>query len=157
MCARLFFPKRFKYRILQKKRKIKLPQYGNVSLIYGSVSCKPTQIGVLTAKHMRRLILFFKKIFKKRKTKVNACLWIPYFPHTPIFKKHANSRMGKGKGKRVGWYTNIYPGLSFFETKGIRCARAKFFGNIVVSRLPFLVKYISNQLISNYPITSLRR
>lgn len=144
----MFFPKRFKYKLLQKKRTPKLKVYLVKTLTYGTSACKPIQTGVITARHMRRLILFLKKIFKKSKRKY---LWIPYFPHTPIFKKSINARMGRGKGKRVGWYSIIYPGLSFFETKGVRFGKMKLFGNMVISRLPFRVKYVSKKTTSqNY-------
>ena len=139
----MFFPKRFKHQILQKKRTPKTPIYSNTLFIYGTSACKPITIGVLTAKHMRRLILILKRIFKKSKKKY---LWIPYFPHTPIFKKKTNARMGKGKGKRVGWYTPIYPGFSFFEVKNMRFGRMKKFGKTVISRLPVKAKYISKAL-----------
>lgn len=139
----MFFPKRFKYQILQKKRTPQKPNYSNRVFLYGTSACKPITVGILTAKHLRRLILILKWIFKKSKRKY---LWIPYFPHTPIFKKKTNSRMGKGKGKRVGWYTTIYPGLSFFEVKNIRFGRVKKFGKTVISRLPVKAKYISKTL-----------
>ena len=65
----MFFPKRFKYKLLQKKRTPKLKVYLVKTLTYGTSACKPIQTGVITARHMRRLILFLKKIFKKSKRK----------------------------------------------------------------------------------------
>lgn len=136
----MYYPKRFKYKITHKTRKLRAYTNFETHLFNGECACKPTTIGIMTSKHMRRLVLFIKKLFK-RANKYQRRYWIPYFPHTPIFKKSVTARMGKGKGKRVGWQTTVYPNLSYIESRGVRYSRFKFYIKIIISRLGFKVTF----------------
>ena len=35
--------------------------------------------------------------------------------------------MGKGKGKLISWFVELYPGIILFEFKNLRYGRAKYF------------------------------
>lgn len=49
----------------------------------------------------------------------NGKLWIRVFPHTPVTKHPAESRMGSGKGDVDYWATWIDPGTVMFELAGV--------------------------------------
>ena len=51
----------------------------------------------------------------KRKGK----LWIRIFPHKPVTKKPAETRMGKGKGAVEHWVAVVKPGRVLFEVTGL--------------------------------------
>ena len=46
-------------------------------------------------------------------------MWIRIFPHKPITKKPAETRMGKGKGAPEYWVAVVKPGLILFEVDGM--------------------------------------
>lgn len=144
MHKKLFYPKRFKHLLYQKHRKFKVFRNLKWTHLFNItkpqlVKCLPITSGTITNKHLRRLSLFFTKLKKKKNP--TQYIWLPYFPHTPLFKKSKNARMGIGKGKWVGWYAIIFPFLSFFEAKNIRLNRVKRYGNVIISRLNFKVFY----------------
>ena len=57
----------------------------------------------------------------KRKGKV----WIRVFPHKPVTKKPAETRMGKGKGSVEYWCAVIKPGTMLFEVAGCSATAAR--------------------------------
>ena len=61
-------------------------------------------------------------------------------------KKIAGSRMGKGKGKLVGWVAQLSPGVNMFELKNARPGRAVYFFKQVTFRLPVKSKFISKTI-----------
>jgi large subunit ribosomal protein L16 len=46
-------------------------------------------------------------------------LWIRIFPHMPVTKHAAESRMGSGKGEVNYWAINVHAGTVLFEFAGI--------------------------------------
>lgn len=90
-------PRKFKYKHRQKLRRI-LFSTNSSKLVYGQVGLVLLQPLRLNSRKIFRLKLFLKKAARRgdqtqRKVLVNA------FPHLPVTKKPAGSRMGKGKGK----------------------------------------------------------
>lgn len=68
------------------------------TLNYGQIGLKLLFPVKLFSKQMFRFKLFIKK-GSKRSDKTRRKTWLSAFPHLPITKKIAGSRMGKGKGK----------------------------------------------------------
>ena len=90
-------PRKFKYKNRQKLRRIKFRSC-SPSLLYGQVGLILVQPLRLNSRKIFRIKLFLKKAARRgdqtqRKVLMNA------FPHLPITKKPAGSRMGKGKGR----------------------------------------------------------
>ena len=46
-------------------------------------------------------------------------MWIRIFPHTPVTKHPAESRMGSGKGEVNYWGSHVHAGTMIFEFAGI--------------------------------------
>jgi large subunit ribosomal protein L16 len=46
-------------------------------------------------------------------------MWIRIFPHTPVTKHPAESRMGSGKGEVEYWSTHVDMGTVIFEFAGV--------------------------------------
>ena len=55
------------------------------------------------------------RIAMTRKIKRGGKVWINIFPHKPITKKPAETRMGSGKGSPEWWVANVKPGRVMFE------------------------------------------
>ena len=68
--------------------------------------------------------------------KTSRRIWFNLFPHLPLSKKVAGSRMGKGKGKLDGWIGQLTSGSNIFEFKNLRPGRARYFLRQVQYRLP---------------------
>lgn len=95
----MYIPKKQKYLISQKHRQYKFKNITK-TFLFGTMASKPICISYITNKHLHRLILYIKRINKKKKYNFKRT-WLPYFPNIPIFKKSRNARMGKGKGSKI--------------------------------------------------------
>ncbi len=54
-----------------------------------------------------------------RFTKRGGKVWINIFPHKPVTKKPAETRMGSGKGSPEYWVAVVKPGRVLFEIAGV--------------------------------------
>ena len=71
-----------------------------------------------------------------------AKLWIRVFPHKPITKKPAETRMGTGKGDVEFWAAAIRPGTILYELDGVTEEAAKRAFNRVAHKLPIKVRLV---------------
>jgi len=55
-----------------------------------------------------------------RYTKRGGQVWINIFPHKPVSKKPAETRMGSGKGAPEYWVAVVKPGRVMFEIGGVK-------------------------------------
>ena len=55
-----------------------------------------------------------------RYTKRGGQVWINIFPHKPVTKKPAETRMGSGKGSPEFWVAVVKPGRVLFEIGGVK-------------------------------------
>ena len=60
------------------------------------------------------------RIAMTRYTKRGGKVWINIFPHKPVTKKPAETRMGSGKGSPEFWVAVVKPGRVMFEIGGIK-------------------------------------
>jgi len=126
-------PNKFKFKNRHKSRRIIFPK--PEKLLYGDFSLKTLQPLWVTGKQIFRYKIFLKKSIK-RSDKTSRKIWFNLFPHLPLSKKVAGSRMGKGKGKLAGWVGCLPSGINLFEFKNLRPGRAKYFCSQIKSRLP---------------------
>lgn len=118
---------------MHKRRFFRFPI--KTSLIFGQVGLLLTQPLRLNSKQMFRYKLFLKKS-SKRTDKTLRRFWFNLFPHLPISRKIAGSRMGKGKGKLAGWSTEVPAGQHIIEMKNLRYGRAIYFLKQIMHKLP---------------------
>ncbi|HKK17709.1 MAG TPA: 50S ribosomal protein L16, partial [Opitutales bacterium] len=85
-------PSRTKYRKIHKGRIYGTAQKGN-SLAFGDFGIQSLTRGRMTSQQIEAARVAMTRSLK-RKGKV----WIRVFPHKPVTKKPAETRMGKGKG-----------------------------------------------------------
>ena len=83
------------------------------------------------------------RIAVTRYMKREGQVWIRIFPDTPITKKPAEVRMGKGKGALDHWAAKIEPGRMLFEVEGVTMEVAKEALRLAAQKLP-----VSNQVCS---------
>ena len=78
-----------------------------------------------------------------RKMKGAGKLWINIFPHKPVSKKPAETRMGKGKGDLDHWTAVVKRGKVLFEISGVPEDFAKNIFRLVAFKLPLKTKFIT--------------
>ena len=70
-------------------------------------------------------------------------MWINIFPHKPVTKKPAETRMGKGKGELDHWVCVAKRGMILFEIGGIPEDFAKQVLRLVAFKLPVRTKFVT--------------
>ncbi|PLY00562.1 MAG: 50S ribosomal protein L16 [Desulfuromonas sp.] len=72
-------------------------------------------------------------------------IWIRVFPHKPVTKKPAETRMGKGKGSPEYWVSVIKPGTMLYEMQGVDEATAREAFRLAAHKLPMKTKFVSRE------------
>ena len=130
-------PSRTKYRKVHKGRIRGTAQTGN-SLAFGDFGIQSLTRGRMTSQQIEAARVAMTRSLK-RKGKV----WIRVFPHKPVTKKPAETRMGKGKGSVEKWVAVIKPGTMLFEVAGCSATAAREALRLADSKLPFHCRFIS--------------
>ncbi len=102
-------PKRIRWRKVQKGRSKRTATRGtNVS--FGDFGLQAVEPAWLTSRQIEAA-----RIAMTRHMKRDAKIWIRIFPHKPVSKKPAETRMGKGKGGPDHWVAQVKPGHVLYE------------------------------------------
>jgi large subunit ribosomal protein L16 len=107
-------PKRRKFRKERRERmKRKATKCNYVAFgDYGLMALEPSWI---TANQIEAARIVISKNLKK-----GGKLWIRVFPHKPVTKKPAESRMGGGKADVEKYVAVVRPGVVMFELTGLK-------------------------------------
>lgn len=129
-------PRKTKYRKQQKGRIKGVAQRGN-QLAFGTFGIKTMDMGRLTSRQIEAARIAVTR-FMKREGQV----WIRIFPDTPITKKPAEVRMGKGKGALDHWVAKIEPGRILFEIEGVPLEVGREALRLAAQKLPVVTKFV---------------
>jgi large subunit ribosomal protein L16 len=149
----LLRPRKFIYKNRHKKRNPFI-RSRTTNLIFGDTGLQLLQPLNITAKRLFRIKMQVKK-GARRIDKTSRRVWLNAFPHLPLTKKTAGSRMGKGKGKLKSWFSQTPPAITFVEYKNLRSGRSNYFLTQLSHRLPvksriiFLYKNSYSRLPAN--------
>jgi len=83
---------------------------GGAQLSFGEYGIQALEPGWLTARQIEAA-----RIAMTRSIKRGGKVWINVFPHKPVTKKPAETRMGSGKGNPEFWVAVVRPGRVLFE------------------------------------------
>ena len=128
-------PKKTKHRKQQKGRIKGNAQRGN-QLAFGTFGIKSLAMGRLTSRQIEAARIAVTRYMKRE-----GQVWIRIFPDTPITKKPAEVRMGKGKGALDHWAAKIEPGRMLFEVEGVSQEVAKEALRLAAQKLPVVTKF----------------
>lgn len=134
-------PKRVKFRKRQRGRLKGKDERGS-KVSFGEFGLKAVTSGRLTARQIEAA-----RITINRQVKRGGKLWIRIFPHVPITKKPAETRMGKGKGNPEFWIAEIRPGRVLFEMSGVEEAVAKKALEMASFKLPVQTVFVKRNLL----------
>jgi large subunit ribosomal protein L16 len=85
------------------------------------------------------------RIAISRSIKRGGKIWLRVFPHTPVTKKAAETRMGSGKGNPEFWVCKILPGRILFEMNGVTKEQAQEAFRLAAHKLPFKTKFLARE------------
>ncbi|MBL64183.1 MAG: 50S ribosomal protein L16 [Opitutae bacterium] len=130
-------PSRTKYRKVQKGR-LRGKAHRGTTLDFGSYGIQALRAGYMTSSQIEAARVAITR-YLKRKGKV----WIRVFPHKPVTKKPAETRMGKGKGPVEKWVAVVKPGHVLFEVAGCSASIAREALRLADGKLPFRCRFIA--------------
>ena len=70
-------------------------------------------------------------------------VWVDIFPHKPVTKKPAETRMGSGKGSPEYWVAVVKPGRMMLEIAGVAEEVAREALRLAAHKLPVKCKIVS--------------
>src|SRR5688572_27107869 len=130
-------PKRVKWRKVAKgKMRGKADRGG--TLFFGEFGLQATECGRITARQIEA-----SRVAMTRYVKRGGQIWVRIFPHKPITKKAAETRMGSGKGNVEEWAAVIKPGRVIFEMAGIPQSEAYEALRLANNKLPIRCKPVN--------------
>jgi large subunit ribosomal protein L16 len=132
-------PKRVKYRKSQKGKCRGVSTRGD-RLNFGEYGLKALDNGRVRSNHIEAC-----RVAMVRKLRGAGKLWINIFPHKPVTKKPAETRMGKGKGDLDHWVAVVKRGRILFEISGVPEDFAKSLLRLVAFKLPVRTKFVTRQ------------
>ncbi len=136
----MLFPKKVKYRRLQRKRtnpKKKRNASRGTELnfgVYGIKAMTPARIRSNQIEASRRVI--------SRMMGKTGRIWIRIFPDRPWTQKAAEVGMGKGKGDPQGFEAVVLPGRILFEISGVPEETARSAMLKAGKKLPVKTKFV---------------
>jgi large subunit ribosomal protein L16 len=136
-------PRKVKYRKAQKGKTRGLAVSGN-KIRFGEYGLKAIENGLVRSNHIEAC-----RVVVARKMKGVGKLWVNIFPHKPVTKKPAETRMGKGKGELDHWVAVVKRGRVVFELSGVPQDFAKAVLRLVSFKLPVKTKFVSRVGISH--------
>jgi large subunit ribosomal protein L16 len=132
-------PARTKYRKQQKGTLPGKATRGN-TLVFGEFGLQSLTRGPLTSAQIEAARVAISRHLKRK-----GKLWIRVFPHKPITKKPAETRMGHGKGPVEYYVAPIKPGVVLFELGGMPATIAKEAFRLADTKLPFRCRFIARE------------
>lgn len=138
--AAMLIPKRVKHRKVQRGR-MKGRAKGGTRLSFGEYGLQALESGWLTSRQLEAARVALTRYIKR-----GGKVWINVFPHKPITKKPAETRMGGGKGAPENWVAVVKPGKILFELSGVSVEIAREAIRLASNKLSIKTKFIYEEL-----------
>ncbi len=134
-------PKRVKFRRHQRGR-MKGFSKGGKEIDSGEYGLQALEPSWITSQQIESA-----RIAMTRHVKRGGKIWIKIFPHKPVTKKPAETRMGKGKGSPEYWVAVVKPGRIMFELAGVPEDTAREAMRLAANKLPIKCKFVKREEI----------
>lgn len=135
----MLMPKRVKRRKQHRGRMTGKVTKGNV-IAYGDYGLVADGCAWVTSNQIEAARIAMTRFIKR-----GGQVWIDIFPHKPISKKPAGTRMGSGKGSPEKWVAVVKPGRVMFEIGGVSEAVSKEALRLAMHKLPVKCKIIARE------------
>jgi large subunit ribosomal protein L16 len=135
----MLMPKRVKHRKHHRGRRRGLTK-GHAELNFGDFGLKALEPAWITNRQIEAA-----RIAMNRRIRRGGKIWINVFPHLPVTKKPAETRMGSGKGSPEGWVAVVKPGKVMFELSGVAEPLAREAMLLAAQKLPVRCKFVTRE------------
>mgnify|MGYP002797646975 FL=1 len=132
----MLMPKRVKRRRVHRGRMKGKALRGN-KVAYGEFGLAAAECGWITSRQIEAARIAMTRYIKR-----GGQVWIDIFPHKPVTKKPADTRMGSGKGSPEFWVAVVKPGRVMFEISGVTEDIAKEALRLASHKLPVKCKFL---------------
>lgn len=137
----MLMPKRVKRRRVHRGRMTGKCTKGNI-IAYGEFGLVADSPAWITSNQIEAARIAMTRFIKR-----GGQVWIDIFPHKPVTKKPAETRMGSGKGSVEYWVAVVKPGRVMFEIAGVDEAIAREALRLAGHKLPCKTKIIKKENI----------
>lgn len=131
----MLMPKKVKYLKMQRGRR-KGKAWRGHEIAFGDYGLKALESCWISSRQIEAARVAMTRFVKR-----GGKIWIRVFPDKPITKKPAETRMGKGKGPRVGWVAVVKPGRVLFEMIGVTEETAREAMRLAAHKLPIKTRF----------------
>ena len=135
----MLIPKRVKRRRVMRGRMKGSANKGNI-IAYGEFGLVAEEPAWITSNQIEAA-----RIAMTRHTKRGGKVWVNIFPHKPVTRKPAETRMGSGKGSPEYWVAVVKPGRVLFEMAGIEESVAREALRLAANKLPIKCKFMKKE------------
>ena len=136
----MLLPKRTKYRKVHRGRMTGRAIRGS-KVSHGDFGLQALEPAWITSNQIEAARVAMTRFIKR-----GGKVWIDIFPHKPVTKKPADSRMGSGKGSVEFWVAVVKPGRVLFEMSGIPEDIAKEAMRLASHKLPIKCKFVKKEV-----------
>ena len=133
----MLMPKRVKRRRQFRGRMKGKANRGN-RVAYGEYGLVALEPGWITSNQIEAARVAMTRYIRR-----GGKVWVDIFPHKPVTKKPAETRMGSGKGAPEYWVAVVKPGRVMFEIAGVEEAIAKEALRLAMHKLPVKCKCVA--------------
>jgi len=135
----MLMPKKVKRR-RQFKGRMKGAATRGTEVSFGDFGLQALECGWLNSRQIEAARRAMTRYIKR-----GGKIWIRVFPHKPVTKKPAETRMGKGKGSPEFWVAVIKPGTMLYEMQGVDEETAREALRLAAHKLPMRTKFVSRE------------
>lgn len=135
----MLMPKKVKYRKQQRGRMKGKAGRGN-KVSFGEYGLQALEVGRITSRQIEASRRAMTRFVAR-----GGRIWIRIFPDRVFTARPAESRMGKGKGAPVYWFSVVKPGTVMFEIGGVTEDVAKEAMRLAAFKLPVKTRLVTIQ------------
>ena len=110
---------------------------GNTQLNFGEYGLMAKEGNWITTNQIEAARIAMTRYMKR-----GGKVWINIFPHLPLTKKPAETRMGKGKGSPEYWVAVVKRNRIIFELSEVDEERAKAIFKMAAYKLPMKTQFV---------------
>jgi large subunit ribosomal protein L16 len=132
----MLMPKRVKRRKQHRGRMKGMAQKGN-TVTYGEYGLVAMDRAWITSNQIEAARIAINRYIKR-----GGKTTIKIFPHKPVTRKPAETRMGAGKGSPEYWVAVVKPGRVMFELAGVNEETAREAMRLAANKLPIKCKFV---------------
>src|ERR1700747_269755 len=132
----MLMPKKVKFRKQQRGR-MKGKAWRGSELSFGDYGLKVMECGYITDRQIEASRVAMTRFIKR-----GGKIWLRLFPDKPVTKKHAEVRMGSGKGALDHWVAVVRPGKILFELEGATPEMGTEHRRLSSNKLPLRTKFV---------------